>query len=261
MKYLRVYKILAIHNFSTLVASRLDFWTLILGKLIRMGFMFVWILAIFNFIENLAGYSKAQTLMFFATFNLVDILAQVFFFRGFWFIQQWVKDGEFDRILTYPLSPIFTTAFKITDWMDVVTLIPSFGLLIYALRLLGSPLGLANLLLYMFLIINGLLIAFAINLFIASITFYTTETRNIFWLYRDLMYTGRFPPEIFNNIIRLFFTFVMPVVVIIAFPTRVLLGLLSLKGILYAVSFSLVVTSLSFLFWKNSLNRYSSVSS
>lgn len=261
MKYLRIYKILAIHNFSTLIHSRLDFLTLILGKLIRMGFMFIWILSIFNFIPSLVGYSKGQTLLFFATFNLIDILVQVFFFRGFWFIQKWVKQGEFDRILTYPINPIFTTAFKITDWMDVITLVPAFGLVFYTTGLLEIPLSFINIALYVFLIVNGIIIAFALNLFMAATTFYTTETRNIFWFYRDLMSTGRFPPEIFSNPLRLFFTFIMPVAVIIAFPARALLGLLSLKGILYALSLSSLLVYLSLRFWKNSLKRYSSASS
>jgi len=226
-----------------------------------MGFMLIWILSIFNFIPKLSGYSKGQTLLFFATFNLIDILAQVFFFRGFWFIQRWVKEGEFDRILTYPINPIFTTAFRITDWMDVLTLIPAFGLLIYTIGLLNTNLTLGGLFFYILLIINGLFIAFALNLFIAAATLYTTETANIFWLYRDLMYTGRFPTDIFNNFLRLFFTFVMPVAVIIAFPTKALLGLLTWRGLLYAVSLSFFLNILSYKFWKSSLKRYASVSS
>lgn len=260
-KYLKVYKILAVHNFSSLIASRLDFWLLILGKLIRMGFLFAWVFAIFHFIEKLAGYTLGQTLLFFATFNLVDILAQVFFFRGFWFIQQYVKEGEFDRILLYPISEIFLTAFKITDWMDVMTLAPAGALVVYAATLLPVAPSLLQTLLYLLLCFNGVLIAFALNLFIASLTFYTPETENLFLLYRDLMTVGRFPTEIFSHPLQILFTFVLPVAVIIAFPAKVLMGILSPVGILYAFILSSALVFLALKFWKISLKRYASVSS
>lgn len=260
-KYLSVYKILAVHNFSSLIASRLDFWLLIAGKLIRMGFLFVWVFAIFNFVEKLAGYTLGQTLLFFATFNLVDILAQVFFFRGFWFIQTYVKQGEFDRILLYPINEIFLTAFKITDWMDVFTLVPAVALVIYATSLLSIPLDPLRILLYSILCFNGVLIAFALNLFIATLTFYFQETENLFLLYRDLMTVGRFPTEIFSNPLQIIFTFVLPIAVIIAFPAKVLMGILTPLSILYAFILSFALIFLALKFWNVSLKRYSSVSS
>ena len=260
-RYLKVYKILAVHNFSSLIASRLDFWLLIAGKLIRMGFLFVWVFSIFNFIEKLAGYSLGQTLLFFATFNLVDILAQVLFFRGFWFIQTYVKQGEFDRILLYPINEIFLTAFKITDWMDVMTLVPAGALVVYAVTLLPTTPSLFQTILYLLLCFNGVLVAFALNLFIASLTFYFNETENLFLLYRDLMTVGRFPTEIFSSPLQLLFTFVFPVAVIIAFPTKVLLGLLSPFEITYAFALSLALIFLGIKFWNASLKHYSSASS
>jgi ABC-2 type transport system permease protein len=226
-----------------------------------MGFLFVWVFSIFHFIEKLAGYTLGQTLLFFATFNLVDILAQVFFFRGFWFIQQYVKEGEFDRILLYPINEIFLTAFKITDWMDVLTLLPAGALVVYAATLLPTTPSLLQVIFYLLLCGNGILLAFAINLFIAGLTFYTPETENVFLLYRDLMTVGRYPTEIFSSPLQLLFTLVFPVAVIIAFPAKVLMGLLSGSGILYAFVLSLALVFLAVKFWNASLKHYSSVSS
>jgi len=260
-KYLKIYKILTVHNFSSLIASRLDFWLLIFGKLVRMGFLFVWVFAIFNFINKLAGYTLGQTLLFFVTFNLVDILAQVFFFRGFWFIQQYVKEGEFDRILLYPISEIFLTAFKITDWMDILTLIPAGSLVVYAVTLLPAVPSLGQIVLYLLLCLNGVLIAFALNLLIAGLTFYTPETENVFLLYRDLMTVGRYPTEIFSHPLQIIFTFVFPIAVIIAFPAKILLGILSFRAIIYAFALSATLIFLAVKFWNASLKHYSSVSS
>ncbi len=259
-KYLKVYKILALNNFAALVGSRLDFWLLITGKLIRMGLVLLMITSIFNFVPTIAGYSRAQTLLFFATFNIVDILAQALFFRGFWFTQQWVREGEFDHFLKYPINPLFLNAFKITDWMDILTLIPAAGILVYTFSLFEG-LHWWFLFLYSLLVLNGVLIAFAINVFIASLNFYTPETENAFLLYRDLMYTARFPTEIFGEPLRLLFTFALPIAVIVAFPAKALLGILDWKLVWYAFALSSFLVFASIKFWNTSLKHYSSASS
>jgi ABC-2 type transport system permease protein len=259
-KYLKVYKILAVHNFSVLIGSRLDFWLLIAGKLIRMGLVLLMIASIFNFVPVLADYTRAETLLFFATFNIIDILAQAIFFRGFWFTQKWVREGEFDHFLKYPINPLFMNAFKITDWMDILTLIPAVAILIYTFSLFGS-IHPWFLFLYCLLVLNGVLIAFAINVFIASLNFYTPETENAFLLYRDLMYTARFPTEIFGEPLRLLFTFALPIAVIVAFPAKAFLGILNCKWVWFAFTLSSVLVFYSIKFWNHSLKHYSSASS
>lgn len=259
-KYLKVYKILAIHNFSLLVSSRLDFWLLITGKLIRMGLVLLMIASIFNFVPTLAGYSRPAILLFFATFNIVDILAQAIFFRGFWHIQTLVRRGDFDQILGSPINNLFLSGFRIVDWMDILTLIPAAAILVYTFSLFPS-MHWWFLFLYALLVLNGVLIAFAINVFIASLNFYTPETENAFLLYRDLVYTARFPTEIFAEPLRLIFTFALPIAVIVAFPAKAFLGILDWKSVWYAFALSSVLIFSVVKFWNASLKHYSSASS
>ena len=259
-KYLKVYKILAVHNFSSLISSRLDFWLLITGKLIRMGLVLLMIASIFNFVPVLAGYTRPATLLFFATFNIVDILAQAIFFRGFWHIQTLVRRGDFDQILRSPINNLFLSGFRIVDWMDIFTLIPAAAVLVYTFSLFPS-IHWWFLFLYSLLVLNGVLIAFAFNVFITALNFYTPETENAFLLYRDLMHTARFPTEIFGEPLRLIFTFVLPIAVIVAFPTKAFLGILDWKLVWYAFALSSVLIFSAIKFWKRSLKYYSSASS
>jgi len=259
-KYLEVYKILAIHNFSSLISSRLDFWLLITGKLIRMGLVLLMIASIFNFVPVLAGYTRPQTLLFFATFNIIDILAQAIFFRGFWQIQTLVRSGDFDQILRSPINNLFLSGFRIVDWMDIFTLIPAAAVLAYTFSLFPS-IHWWFFFLYGLLVLNGVLIAFALNVFIAALNFYTPETENAFLLYRDLMYTARFPTEIFGEPLRLIFTLVLPITVIVAFPAKAFLGILDWKWIWFAFALSSVLVFSSLKFWSASLKHYSSASS
>ena len=258
--YLKIYKQLAIYNFSALVASRLDFFTLLIGKFLRMGFLFVFILGIFEFIPDLAGYTKGEIVLFYAFFNLLDLFVQIFFFRGFWFLQEYVQTGEFDKILTYPISPIFLTAFKILDWMDVVTLLPASALLCYGLLLNGGIGGLGGIG-SVAMTVTGIMTAFGFCLFLSGITFFTTRMSNVWWLYRDLATMARFPLSIFPATFAAFLTYVIPVGIIFNYPAKAVLGNMGFTG--YAVSLLLAVfwIFIGKKFWDFSLKRYSSASS
>lgn len=258
--YLRIYKQLAIYNFSSLVASRLDFVTLILGKLLRMGLIFLFILGIFEAVPSLAGYSKGEVVLFFAVFDLIDLLVQIFFFRGFWFLQEYVQSGEFDKILTYPISPIFLTAFKITDWMDFMMLVPAFGLLVYAVSLI-EPIGLVRAAGAALLVLTGLVVAFGFCLFLSALTFYTTRLSNVWWLYRDLAAMARFPLSIFPTLLVGVLTYLIPIGVIFNWPAKAFLGEVGLVGYVGGVVLGIGWVVLGKKFWDFSLKRYSSASS
>src|SRR5579859_6060803 len=81
----------------------------LVGKIIRLTFFFAYIVAIFKHTDRLAGFSLAQTALFFLTFNIVDITAMVFF-RGVYSARHVVEDGDLDYYLIQPVSPLFRIA-------------------------------------------------------------------------------------------------------------------------------------------------------
>jgi len=56
--------------------------------------------------------------------------------------------------------------------------------------------------LFCVLALNGLLIAFAIHIVVASLAVLTQEMENTIWIYRDLMTLGRFPSDIYDSPMR-----------------------------------------------------------
>jgi ABC-2 type transport system permease protein len=89
----------------------------------------------------------------------------------------------------------------------------------------------------------------------------TTAVDNMIMLYRDLTQMGRFPIEIYHEPLRGILTFVIPVGIMMTFPTKALFGLLSIQGISIALALGLGLFVLSMKFWQYSLKQYSSASS
>jgi ABC-2 type transport system permease protein len=260
MKYLRVWVRLAIMSFWVQAVSPLSSFGYLLGKLVRIAFFLVFLKGIFRHTDALAGYSLAEAALFFLTFNLVDILAQLFF-RGVYGIRGLIRDGEFDYFLIQPMNVLYRVAFNTVDFLDVLTALPVFIITFFVMKQIPSGLDPVNVALYMALLVNGLLIAFAIHVAVASLAVLTQELDNTIWLYRDLMTLGRFPADIYAPVMRGVITYVMPIAVMVSFPSKALLGVLSGRWVLQALITALISVALSLWFWRFATRRYTSVSS
>lgn len=247
-------------HLAVVAQSRVDVVTYILGKLIRMTFFIALVLGLFESVTDIVGYSKGQVLLFFAIMNCVDVIAQMVWFRGLYDLQRLVRTGDLDLILTKPLSPLFWNAFRMFDFFDLLTIPAAAFYVWFAVHHLSTPISLESVFIGLGLFILALVLAFSIALLIASLTFWTTELVNVWWLFRDLIYITRFPPEIFPMTLRLLLTFGIPIMVMVNFPTKGFLGGLTPGLLLWAVLASLGWCVLACGIWKFSLKHYTSAS-
>ncbi len=258
-RYFRIWLRSITGAFSIVAASRIDFVTFVFGKLLRMAFFFVFVITLFNHTNSIAGYDEGEVLLFFALMNLIDILTQLIWFRGLTDLQRVIANGEFDLVLTKPVSPLFWSAFRIFDFFDLTTL-PAAALFLWAAFAKLPPLEPANIALGCFLLVCGLILAFSINVFLAALNFWTTELENAWWMYREVVYVARFPPEVFPSLIRIVFTFVFPILVIITFPTKAFLGILPATMIAWALFVTAASVLLARWTWTQALKHYTSAS-
>ena len=259
-KYLKIYKILAVHNFSMLIVSRLDFFLLLLGKIIQRILEIIVIETVFTQTNSLLGYSRGEVFLFFAVFNLAAVFIQALFYRGFWFTQRWVETGEFDHFLKYPVSEKFLNAFKVTDWIDITNLIPALAIFGYALNIAG-PCETQNWVLFAATFICGLAASFAILMSIAALNFFTPQAAPIHSIFRELARSTRFPITIYPRSLEAFLTFVVPVALMSYVPTLALLGELTVNNFALVPIFATILILLANKFWDYALSHYSSASS
>lgn len=232
----------------------------LLGKLARFFFFFVFLFNVLSSSKTLAGYNREEVVFFFLVFNLVDITIQ-FIFRGVYVFRPLVVRGDFDLDLLKPLPSFFRPLFGQTDILDFITLIPLwifFSWYVFHHHLFSSWLAVFW---FLLLFLNSLLIGFAFHLFICAVCVLTTEIDHLIWVYRDLTNMAHFPTDIYQKGVRFVLTFAIPVIVLITFPAKAMLGLLSFKAVFLAFLASSLLLLASLKFWKFALSRYSSASS
>lgn len=258
-KYLKTWWFLTKITTQIAFMSRLGAIVFLIGKLLRFFFFLFFLFLLVSKTGSLSGYTLWQVIFFFATFNLIDSLAQ-FFLREVYRFRSYVVQGHFDYILTKPMSALFRSLFGGSDVMDLSILVLSLGFIIFSASQIGS-ITLVNTFVYLALLANAVLISFAFHIFVLGIGILTTEVDNTILLYRDLTQLGRVPVDIYREPFRGVITFVIPVGIMMTFPAKALLGLLSPFFILVSIIFSTILIYLSLKFWKFSLKSYQSVSS
>jgi len=260
MKYFRIWWQLALMSLKTQMSNPIASGGYLLGKLFRLVFFIVFLMAIFRHTSQLAGYSLEEAALFFLTFNAIDILAQLFF-RGIYGIRSIVRDGDFDYFLIQPTHLIWRVCFNTVDFLDVGTLIPVAGAIVYLFKRIPGLFTLHSAFLYSVFLMNGLLIAFAMHLAVAALAVWTQEMDNTIWIYRDLITLGRFPPSIYDRPLRLAMTYFIPIAVMVSFPAQAALGKLSWHALGVAILMSGLSLIASLSFWTFATQRYTSVSS
>lgn len=258
-RYFKIWLLLATNSIQTSLASRFNASILILGKLLRFGMFLFFLTLIGSKTKLISGYSLPQIILFFLTYQLLDTLPQlllreVYRFRGY------IVRGDFDYFLVKPFSPLFRALFGGTDILDVPVAIISIIAISITAKYIG-PISIPNIIFYFFLVINTLCIAISFHILALSLAVVSTEIDNVILLYRDVTLMGRVPVDIYKEPIRSFITFIIPVGIMMTFPAKALLGLLSPLMILLAIMLSLLILFISISIWKKSLQAYSSASS
>lgn len=232
----------------------------ILGKVVRFLFLFIFLFSVLSQSQTLAGYTREQVIVFFLVFNLVDITVQ-FLFRGVYVFRPLVVRGDFDLDLLKPYPSFFRPLFGWTDILDFITLIPLWFFFIWYLFHAHLFFSRIQILYFLLLFANSLLLAFAFHLFVCAVCVLTTEIDHLIWIYRDLTGMARVPTDIYQRGIRYILTFTIPVVILITVPAKALMGILSWEGVILSLVISVLFLFGSLRFWQYALTQYSSASS
>ena len=229
------------------------------GKILRFILFCAFLLLLFSKTKVLAGYNLNQVLLFYFTFSFIDSATQMLF-REVYRFRQYIITGNFDMILLKPVNALFRSLFGWTDILDFITLGPFIILIIVVLTKIPGV-TLVSIVSYFLLVINSLIIATSFHICVLSLAVITTEIDHAVMIYRDVIGMGKVPIDIYQEPVRSLITFVIPVGIMMSFPVKSLLGLLSFQFIIASLSFGLILLFISTMFWNFALKKYTSASS
>lgn len=258
-KYINVWIKLTGASFQYFFVSRLGAILFLFGKIIRFVFYMFFLVILMSKTQVFAGYNMWQVILFYLTFNFVDSATQMVFREVYRFRQQ-VVSGSFDLILVKPVNSLFRILFGGADLLDMITLLPF--LIFVGIAAFNIPgISFVGIISYIILVANSLWIAMSFHIMVLALAILTTEIDHTIMIYRDFTGMGKLPVDIYGEPLRSFVTFVIPVGVMMTYPAKAMMGLLSIQGIIFSILLSLGIFSFSIFLWRFALRRYTSASS
>lgn len=258
-RYIRIWWMLTMSSFMISLLSRFNAGVFFAGKFLRFLFFLIFLLTVFTRTQSLAGYTGNQMIFFYLSFNLVDTVTQLLF-REVYRFRPLIVSGDFDFALVKPMSPLLRVLVGGADPLDLGML----PLYIFSVVFMGGKLGYiseGNIILFVLLLGNGIIISTGFHILVLALGILATEVDHVIMIFRDVVSMGRIPTDLYHEPLRSVLTFILPVGIMMTFPAKALMGLLSPWTILFSFVLGLLFIVLCLKVWHYALSRYSSASS
>jgi ABC-2 type transport system permease protein len=269
--YLRVFLTFARNSLVRNMTFRANFIIECISSLSWMLMNLGFYVLVFKFTDSIGagtGWEKYQYFVFLATTLFVNSLVEAFFMPNAEEFSELVRTGGLDFALLKPIDTQFLVSLTKVDWSSFSNFVFAILLLSYSLARLDYTPELLQILLYPLYVLCGVAILYSLMIALAATSVWLGRNQTLydFWFY--VTNFSRYPREIYQGPIgdplRKIFTFLVPVLIVVNVPAR-LLAMPMKTEYWYLAVFALLATVLSLLgsrwLFLRSLEAYRSASS
>jgi ABC-2 type transport system permease protein len=266
--YLRVFTAFFRNAWSREISFQGNF----LVNLITRGFWFgmqIFLMdVIYRQVNLINDWTHEEYLAFMATGMLINAIVEAFFMPNCAQFSELIRTGNLDFALLKPIDTQFLISFEKMD-LGMITQIGLAGsLLSYALWRHGTPPSVATAVFYVLLLASAVCFFYSLMISLAALSIFFGRNQGLldFWFYITIF--ARYPSSIYSGspageVIRFTFSYVLPILLVVTIPARVLLGKLLepswLSGLALASGVGSLLIARAVFQW--SLQHYRSASS
>ncbi|WP_026887957.1 ABC transporter permease [Clostridium beijerinckii] len=257
LKYMRLYGHFFKQQMKVVLEYRVDFIIGIISTILYQSTSILFLSIIFNYITEIRHWSFYEMLFIYGIAGTGRSIHHIFF-DNLWVIgSQYIRTGNFDRLLVRPINPLFHL---IADRVQI----DGFGQLIIGLAILLSAMphltiqwSIINILLLILMIISSGLIFVAVNLFFSTFSFWIIDSFSLtlaaFWI-SDF---ARYPITIYNKTIRFIITWIIPYAFTAFYPAALFISHDGYKDLAILTPIVAIISiGASYYFWKIGIKHY-----
>ncbi len=261
MRYLKLYAHFVRFSFTKALQFRLDFTFRIVMDLVFHTLNLIFFKILFNHTDAIGGWDESQVTLFVASFILFDGIYMTIFASNAWWFPEHINKGELDLYLTKPVSPLFIFSLKEFAANSFVNLFFGIGIFTWALTQVEFSFSIFSLLIYVFLIINGTTLFYLMQTLMTLPVFWTQSPRGFDLVLHGMDPILKYPMGVQNQALRVIFTFLLPMNLVLALPAKFFFGEDVLTSLVLTLLISILFWSFILFLWTRGLKRYSSASS
>ncbi|MBX9789960.1 MAG: ABC-2 family transporter protein [Pirellulales bacterium] len=228
-RYLRVAATFARNSLVRDMTFRANFLIDAATSIVWMLMNLAFYVLIFSFTTSLGvgtGWGKYQFFVFLATGMFINSLVQAFFMPNANEFGEHIRTGRLDFALVKPIDTQFLVSLSRIEWSSLSNFAVAAVLLGYSLVQIGHRPSVVECVLYPFYVLCGVAVLYSLMMPLAACAVWLGRNESLYdyWFY--VINFSRYPMEIYRGTygtpLRLFFTYMIPVLIVVNVPARLL---------------------------------------
>ncbi len=260
-RYIRLYLFFLKNCVIREMMFRWNFIIRIFTELVWVAVSLIFWQVMYTFIPQVAGWTKYEIYFLVGTAHIVHQAFEGFFFPNCHQIPENIRTGYMDFFLTKPINSQFMVSTRYIDLGSLANIVLGFFIVGYAWIHLHIAFTLLHLFAFFLLLINGILIYYTIMFTLMTLAFWIVRADGLIGVYFNLTSFARQPADIYRGSLKFFLTFIFPMIVVINFPTQVMIRSVTLSAGLLGILPTVIFLYATHKFWHFGVNHYRSASS
>jgi ABC-2 type transport system permease protein len=264
-RYFLLLSAFARFSLATELAYRANYLVKLFVEALWLGMMLIFYLKIFDNTDTIADWDRNQYLFFIGCYFALSGLIETLFLENCTDFADLVRSVNLDLYLLRPIDEQFLITLRKVDWSTAPNVLLGASMMGYALWALGWHFEVGRVLLFGVLFLCGCAMAYSCLLMLSSTSVWIVRNQSLlelWWLFTTLM---RYPRQIYTGKwagpFGWFFTFVVPIRLVVNVPADTMIRVLSPGFVVWMVMAALGLLFLSRRFFRRALQSYRSASS
>ncbi len=259
-RYLTLYKTFVVTSLTRELEFRANFFAKIVSNLMWVGFFLLILLVIYRNTNDVAGWSRGDSLVLAATcFGMNAFMGALFF--SMTEIPNHVRQGTLDFIVTKPVDSQFWVSTRRFNFDKLGALFAGAVMLYIGLQSSVNYLGVINWICYFVLVACAVAIFYSMNLAMMTTGIWLVKVENLWVLSESVLDMSRYPIDIYGQKAMRFLTYFVPLGFIATIPARQLTQGPDLLMVALGLVWAIAGLTISRWFWRFAMRHYSSASS
>ena len=245
-------------HFKIKMQYKASFICTVLAQLILVVFELFVLKSVFDKFNLLDKYNKYELYFNFSVVWVGYSLAQ-FIGRGFDKFSNLVRDGSFDLLLIRPRHLFLQIIGSDMNYEKISRILSTLFLFIYSSTKIIVDFNILKLFVLISILLGSFMMIMSVFIIGASVSFYTIQGIEFINIFTDgTKQLGQYPMGIFNKIVRIVFTFVIPLTLVSFYPIEYLTGRQTFIGYAFLPLLSIIYIIPALLLFKIGLRKYKS---
>ncbi len=224
MRYFSLWFEFIKNNFKRQIIFKTNFWLQILGHFIWFFLSLLFFRLIYFYTPHIGGWKMWHAFSLLSINQIVILLSDAFFGINLQWVPELVESGLLDKILTLPCDAQFFLSTRLFNFRALFSLPVPVGVLIFSLWKTDFSYKIHYFILFLVFLGVAVLIRYFMGVLIMLLSFKFVRIQALYALYQELLSYAGYPESIFSGGMKIFFTFVVPILLLANFPFRVLQG-------------------------------------